>query len=158
MRKIESSGNTDFAMRIEFPRGGQVASERLFDDNARVIGQARGTESFDYRCKERGRDGEVVRRAPRIVQRLLERLKRTRGFVIAAHVPEQRQKMIEGALVIDPARLLDAVLHAFAQLRQTPFRSGDADHRDVEDAALRHRVERREDHLVGEIPGHTEEH
>lgn len=66
--------------------------------------------------------------------------------------------MIEGAPVIDAARSLDAVLHAFAQLRETPFRGGDADDRDVENTSLRHRVERREAHLVGEIPRHTEEH
>src|ERR1044071_2249060 len=66
--------------------------------------------------------------------------------------------MMEGALVVDPAQLLHAVLHAFAQLRQTPFRGGDADYRDVEDASLCHRVERREDHLMGEIPRHAEEH
>ena len=76
MRKIESSGNTDLRDAIEFPRGGQVASERLFDDDARMVGQVRGAKSFDHRLEERGRDGEVVRRAPGATERLLDRRER----------------------------------------------------------------------------------
>src|SRR4029079_9204474 len=71
---------------IELPRGGQVATERLLDDHARMVGQAGGAQPFDYGCKERRRDGEVVRRSLGIFQRLLERLERTQGFVIAVHV------------------------------------------------------------------------
>ena len=51
MRKIESSGNTDLATRLS-SRGGQVASERLFDDDARMLGQVSGTEPFDHRLEE----------------------------------------------------------------------------------------------------------
>ena len=158
MRKIESSGNTDRATLVELPRGGQVASERLFDNDARMLGQVRGAESFDHRLEERGRDSEVVRRAPSAAQRLFYRRERVRIFIIPAHILEQGQKMVEGTLVIDPARALDAVRHAFVQTRQTPLREGDADYRDLEGAAFHHRIERREDHLVGEIARHTEEH
>ena len=158
MRKIESSGNTELRDAVELPRGGQVASERLFDDDARMLGQVRGAEPFDHRLEERGRDGEVVRRAPGAAQRLFYRRERVRVVIIATHVPEPGQKMVEGALVIDPARSLDAVRHAFAQTRQTPLREGDADDRDLQGASFRHRIERREDHLVGEIARHTEEH
>ena len=45
------------------PGGGQVASERLIDNHARMLGQVRGTESVEHHLKERGRDGAVVRRA-----------------------------------------------------------------------------------------------
>ena len=115
MRKIESSGNTDLRDAVELPRGGQVAAERLFDDDARMLGQVRGTEPFDHRREERGRDGEVVRRAPSATQRLLDRRERARVVIVPAHVAEQGQKLVEGALVIDPARSRDAVLHAVAQ-------------------------------------------
>ena len=158
MRKIESSGNTDVRDAVELPRGGQVASERLFDNDARMLGQVRGAEPFDHRLEERGRDGEVVRRAPSATQRLFYRRERARVVIVPAHVPEQGQKMVEGALVIDPARSLDAVRHAFVQTRQTPLREGDADDRDLQGASFRHRIECREDHLVGEIARHTEEH
>ncbi len=66
--------------------------------------------------------------------------------------------MVEGTLVIDPARSLYAVGHAFAKTRQTPLRESDADYRHLEGTSFRHRIECREDHLVGEIARHTEEH
>ena len=62
MRKIESSGNTERATRLRFARRGEIATERLFDDDARAFGQAGGAEPLDDRGEERGRDGEVVRR------------------------------------------------------------------------------------------------
>jgi hypothetical protein len=58
---------------IELARGSQVAAERLFDDDARVVRQAISAEPFDDRREERRRNGEVVRRAPGTAQRLLER-------------------------------------------------------------------------------------
>ena len=80
MRKIESSGNTDLRDAVELARRGQVAAERLFDDDARMLGQARGAEPFDHRREERGRDGEVVRRAPGAAQRLFDRRERARSL------------------------------------------------------------------------------
>ena len=65
---------------------------------------------------------------------------------------------MKGALAIDAARSSDAVGHARAQPRQTPFRRSDADDRDLERPSFRHRVERREDHLVREIARDAEEH
>ena len=44
-----------------------------------------------------------MRRAPRAAQRLFYRRERVRVMVISAHVLEPGQKMVEGALVIDPA-------------------------------------------------------
>ena len=76
MRKIESSGNTDRATWLSSLRGGQVTSEWLFDNNARMPGQVRGTESFDHRLEERGRDRKIMRRTPSATQR----------FFIAANV------------------------------------------------------------------------
>ena len=143
---------------VELARRGQVASERLFDDDARLIGQAGGAEPLDDRREQRGRDGEVVRRAPGIAQRLLERLEGVRVVVVAAHVPEQGEEPVEGVAVVDPAGLRDAVRRALAQLLEAPLRGGNTDHRHVEDAALRHRVERRKDLLVREIAGRAEEH
>ena len=143
---------------VELPRRGQVASEWLLDNDASMLGQVRGAESFDHCLEERGRNSEIVGRAPRAAQLLFYRRERVRVFIIPAHIPEQRQKMFEGTLVIDPARSLDAVRHPFVQALQTPLREGDADDRNLERASFHHRIECREDHLVGEIAGHTEDH
>ena len=103
MRKIESSGNTGSGNAVELPRGGQVASERLFDNDARMLGQVRGAEPFDHRLEERGRDGQVMRGALSATQLLFYRRERARVVIIPTHIPEQGQKMVEGVPVIDPA-------------------------------------------------------
>jgi hypothetical protein len=66
--------------------------------------------------------------------------------------------MAKGTLVIDPARSFYAVRHAFVQARHTPLREGDANYRDRESASFCHGVERREDHLMGEVARHPEEY
>src|ERR1039458_6274852 len=143
---------------VEFPRGGQVASERLFDNDARMIGQIRGPESFDHHFEARRPDSGVVRSATSGFQRPFDRRERVQVFIITAHVPEQRQQMPEGLLVIDPARSFYAVRHALMQTRPTPFRASDADYRDFEVPSFHNSIERREDNFVGEVPRHAEEH
>jgi len=39
---------------VEFPCGGQVASERLFDNDARMHGQFRGAKPSNHRSKSKG--------------------------------------------------------------------------------------------------------
>jgi hypothetical protein len=65
---------------------------------------------------------------------------------------------VESALVIEPARSLDAVGHASVQTIETPLREGHADYGDLEDITFHHGIERREDHLVSEIARNAEEH
>ena len=79
------------------------------------FGQVRGAKPFDHRLEERGGDGQVVRGALGATQLLFDRRERARVLIVPTHVFEQGQKMVEGALVIDPARSLDAVGHAFVQ-------------------------------------------
>ena len=83
---------------VELARGGQVAAERLLDDDARVVRQARGAEPRDDRREERRRNGEVVRRAPGVAQRALERREGPRVVVVAVHVPQQGEQVAERAL------------------------------------------------------------
>ena len=45
---------------VKLLRRGQVSAERLFDNNARILSQFRGTEPLDHRLEEHGRNGEVV--------------------------------------------------------------------------------------------------
>ncbi len=143
---------------VELSRGRQVAPERLFDDDARPVGQTRSPKPLDDRREERGRDGEVVRRALSTTQRLFYRRERVPVIIVALYIPEQGQKVLERAPVIDPTRLCDALRHTCLQLRQTPLRGGDTDHRNPQCASFCHCIERREDLLVGEITRHTEEY
>src|SRR5579863_6078876 len=132
MRKIEFSGNTVRATWLSLLRGGPVASEGLFDNDARMLGQVCCTESFDHHLKERRRNSEVVRGPPGSTERLLYRRERVRVFIIATYILERGQKMVERAPVIDPPRSLYAVRHAFAQTRQTPIWEGDTNYRDFQ--------------------------
>src|SRR6185437_12919987 len=123
-----------------------------------MLGQVCCTESFDNHLKQRRRNSEVVRGAPGSAERLLYRRERVRVFIIPTYVLEQGQKTVERAPVIDSPRSLYAVRHALAQTRETPIWEGDTDYRDFQCISFHHRIERREDHLVGEIARHTEEH
>ena len=143
---------------IQLPRRSEVASEGLLDDDARMVGQFRRAQSFDYCFEERRRDGKIVRWPTRVTKLVFQRSESVRVRVIAAHIPEQRQKMFEGAPIIDAARALYTVRHALVQAFRTPLRKGNADYRDLQRASFHHRIESREDHLVGEIACDTEDH
>ena len=63
MRKIESSGNTDLATRFN-SRAEARSRPNGFSTMTRAFSaKFRGAEPCDHRREERGRDGEVVRRA-----------------------------------------------------------------------------------------------
>src|SRR5580700_9760149 len=94
----------------------------------------------------------------RPAQRRLDRGKRRRILVIAAHILQVRQKLLQRVAVIDPSSPLDAVRRALLQPLQTPLRKSHADHRDIERALFGQRVQGREDHLVGKIARHSEHH
>ena len=66
--------------------------------------------------------------------------------------------MLKRAFVIDPTCSLDAVRHTLVQTLPTPLWEGDADNWNLECASLHHCIECREDHLVGKIARHTEDH
>ena len=156
MRKSRPAG--ELYTVVELARGRQIASERLFDNHARMLGQLRGTKLFDHCLEERRGDREVVRWAPSVTQFFFQRCEGARIFVIPAHVPEQGQKTVQTTLVINPARSLDAVGHTSVQTLEAPLGEGDTDYRDLEDIAFHHGIECREDHLVGEIACHAVEH
>ena len=64
----------------------------------------------------------------------------------------------QGPRVIDPSRFPDRGFGALAQLSNAQLRGSDANNRNVEDTALRHRIERGEDLLVGKIARDAEQH
>jgi hypothetical protein len=73
---------------VELPRGSQVACERLFNNDAGMLGQVRGTKPLDYGLKERGRDGRVVRRTASATQLLFYRRERARVMIIPTYIPK----------------------------------------------------------------------
>lgn len=73
-----------------------------------------------------------MRRAPRFSERLLDPGERVAVVVIPAYIFKQRQKTLEGLLVIDSTRLLDAVRYSLLQTLQRPLRKRDADHGNIE--------------------------
>ena len=158
MRKIESSGNTVCATRLSSRAEARSRPNGFSTITRAFSAKFAAPKPFDHRLEERGGDGQVVCGVRGATQLLFDRRECARVVIIPTHVLEQGQKMAEGPLVIDPARSLDAVGNAFVQLRQTPLGEGDADDRDLEITSLHHGIERREDHLVGEIARHTEEH
>jgi len=122
-----------------------------------MLGQFRRAKAFDYCFEERRWDGKIVRRPTCVTKLLFQRSESVRLCVIAAHIPEQGQKMLEGAPIIDAARALYTVCHTRVQAFGTPHRAGNADYRDFQRASFRHGIKSRKDHLVGEIAGHTED-
>ena len=65
--------------------------------------------------------------------------------------------MFQRALIIDAARALYTVRHTLVQAFGTPLRQGNADYGNLELASFHHRIKSREDHLVGQIAGNTED-
>ena len=66
--------------------------------------------------------------------------------------------MAERTQVIDLSRSLDAVRDVRAQVCQASLGGGDTDHGALQYPSFRHRIERWEDHLEGQIACDTEEH
>ena len=143
---------------VEILCRGQVAPEWLFDNDPRIPGQIRSAEPLNHRFEHGWRYRQVVRRPLRATQCLLDRRERGRIFVVAAHILEQGEKLLECAFVIDSTRSLNAVRHALMQTRHAPFGKGNANHRNLESALLHHGIERWEDHLVSQVTRHAEEY
>jgi len=139
IRKIESSGNeraTWFSARADArsrPNGFSTITRAFFANPAApkpliTVPKAKWNR-------------KIMCRSACFPKRFLDRRKGTAVVIVSAHIFQQRQKVIEGALVIDPARLLDALRDSSPQSLQTPFGKRDADDRDVQGSAFHHRIE-----------------
>ena len=142
---------------IEFARGGEIASEWFFYDDARVVGQLGGAQSLDNSLKKRRWNGKIMGWSPSAAQGRSDGGKRGLILVIAADVLQLRKKMLQRSRVVDSSRLLDAIYRAPVQTLDTPLREGDSDDRHVERALLRQSVKRWKDHLVGQVARHSEQ-
>src|SRR5580658_7107484 len=123
-----------------------------------MLGQLRGAETSDHRLKQRRRDCQIVRRPPGVAQCLFKSCEGIWGLIVSTYILEERQEVFERALVIHSARSLDAVRDPLVQALHTQLREGDADYGNFERASLDHRIKCREDHLMGQVARHPEEH
>ena len=156
MRKIDVLGEERVQRLVELLRRGEVAAERLLDDDARALGAARAAEPVDHRRERARRDREVVERPPRGAERLADVAEELPAAVVAADEDEPLGEHGERRLVDAAAVRRDALARTLDEPRLVQRLAPDADHGHVERAALRHRVQRREDLLEREVAARAE--
>ena len=136
-------------------------AERLLHHHPRVVRAAGLLQPLDHRAEQAGRDRQVVQRPLRLAQRLAQLGEGLRVGVVAVDVLQPCRKLVEHRLVellaVLLGRLPHAVERALAQLLHRPAGQRHADHRHLQVAVARHRQQRREDLLVGQVAGGAEE-
>ena len=88
---------------------------------------------------------------------LAQGLKRCRVGIIATDIAQQSRKLAKGSGIDTSAVLLEALAGASLQLIKIPTGPGHTDDRHIEVPTLQHRLQRRENLLVGEVAGGAEE-
>ena len=141
---------------VERLRRGKVPSEGLFDDDPRVFGAPRLRQTLHHRREHARRNGQIMQRARRPVQRLPQALVGGRILVVAADVLQPRRQLRKRA-GIDIAIVLEAVARPLAQLVQRPAGASHAYDRHIQMARADQRLQRRENLLVGQVAGRAEE-
>ena len=135
---------------VERLRGREVATERFLHDHARVGGHAEAREAGGDRAKQARGDRKVEQRPRRRAERVAQRGERG-GIRIVARDVRQAGGQASKGVGVHAAMRLNAVSGTRTHLLDRPLRLRDADDRDVEKSAARHRLQRRKDLLVGEI-------
>src|SRR5258707_162068 len=77
-------------------------------------------------------------------------------LVIAVYIAQQANQLFEGGL-IEATMFFQTVFRAGAKLIEIPSSLGDADDRNIEMSPFHHRLQGRENLLVGKIAGGAEE-
>ena len=113
-------------------------------------------ELQDDRLEQARRDRQVVRGTLCRAQFAAQGGKRRGVAIVAVDVMQQAHELRECRRV-EAAVLFQAVAGAGAKLLEVPSRLRNTYDRNVEVAALDHRLQRRKDLLVGEIAGRAEE-
>ncbi len=142
---------------IQLARRDEVPAEGFLDDDSGPFRASRSSQLFDDGSEERGWDRQVMRGVLCAPEFASERLEGVRIFVVAVDVAQSAAQLVERGTVQAPV-FLDALLRARAQLVEGPASLGHADHRNVEVAALGHRLQRRKDLLVRKVARRPEEH
>ncbi len=157
MRKMSASTNVLEQDPVQLARRRQVVAEGLFDHDAGPLRASGLRQLLHDGSEERGRDRQVVRRVLGTAERLSQRGEGCRILVVSVDVAKPAGELVERGPV-QSAILLDAVLRPRAQLVERPVGLGDADDRDLELAALGHRLQRGKNLLERQIARRSEEH
>src|SRR6516162_1099355 len=134
--------------------GGEVITERFFDDDARAFAAARLHQLFDDLTKKYRRNRQIVSGVLGLAEFLAQVLEGGSIVVIAVDIMEQAGKFFPRGGV-EAAVFFEAVLGSGLQLIEIPAGLGYADDREVEMPSFQHGLERRKDLLVGQIAGCT---
>src|SRR5271166_45472 len=140
---------------VEFLRRSQVVTEGLLDDDAGSFGRARFYELLYNGLEEERRDGEVMRGPLRRAKCSPERLKCREIRIVAVYIAKQGAQL-RPRVAIDSAVCFQAILGACFELVEVPAGLGYANHRNIELPVLNHRLQRREDLLVGQVASRSE--
>src|SRR5882724_7845921 len=97
-----------------------------------------------------------MRRTMRVLELFAERRESRRVLVVTINVAQQADQLFESRR-IDAAVFLQAIVRPRPKLIQIPSCFGYANHGYIKMSALHHRLQRRENFLVGQITGCTEE-
>src|SRR6266436_6425883 len=92
----------------------------------------------------------------RVLELFVKRRERRRVLVVTVNVAQQTGQLFESRR-IDSAVFLQAVVRPRAKLIQIPSGFGYTDHGYIKMSALHHRLQRRENLLVGQVTGCAEE-
>ena len=158
MRKMRDSGSARCSVAFS-ARADARSRPNGFSTTTRAPSVQPAQQLLDDRREHAGRDGKVVQSgAARPPARARSRTNVVGVGVVAVDVAEAGGQRRERGLV-DPAAVLgQAGPRALDELRERPPGLRDAHDRKIQVPASGHRLQRREDLLVGEIARRAEEH
>lgn len=136
--------------------GRTVATERLFNYEARIVGTARFGKLSRHGPEQNRRDRQIVHRLLGVTEFLAQRLERGRIVVVAVHVAQLAQHLDEDFRLRVAAMRLDAFLRALFELVEIPAGLGHTDNRRGQTLVADQPEQGREDLLVGEIARRAE--
>ena len=137
---------------------GQISSERLFDDDACLLGATRAAESLNHRAEQTRRNGQVVRRSRRVAKGFSQLLVRCRILIVAVDVLELLQEFAERRLIHASPVLAEALTGPRPQLLQRPTGFGDTDDGSRQGFVFDHALQRGKDFLVCQVARRAKEH
>ena len=141
---------------IQRPRGREVATERLFNDDTRILCASRAAQAFNDGRKHARRDREIVQRPLAALERDTHPLESI-GISIVAIDVAQRADKLAGDLFFDAFDGADGVPRMRLEIIKRPTGLGYPHERDIKLAPSTHRIERRQDLLVREVAARAEQ-